>query len=135
MADLVPSTRLAAPPFNERHIGRFPVERTKIISPQVPDLVATVTTTESRNLNGQVVGIITAAPDIPTDANFTIALINEDGITEYTSGNIADDGNVFTDIESDKFHAVGQYTIKVTFSTALSGDTATFDIQFKVLTP
>lgn len=135
MTDHVPSTRLVSNPFNDRHNGRSPVERTKVVQAIVPDLVATVTTTESVRLNGRVTNIITAAPPIPTDTTFTVALIDEDGVTKFTTGNIADDSNVDTDLFSDNLFCVGQYTLKVTFSTVLSGDTAAFDIRFTVITP
>ena len=136
MTDLVPSTRLVSNPFNDRHNGRSPVERTKVIEAIVPDLALTVTTTKSVRLNGQVTNIITAAPDIPTDATFTVALIDEDGVTKFTTGNIADNSNVDTDLVSNNLFCVGQYTLKITFPlTALSGDTAAFDIRFTVLTP
>lgn len=134
MAALVPSTRLNNAFFNERHIGRTPVERTKALSIVVPDLVATVTTTETVMLNGLLADIITAAPNIPTDANFTVAIINEDGITELTSGNIADNSNVITNVVSSNIYCVGQYTIKITFSTDLAGNTTEFDVYFKMIT-
>lgn len=135
MAVLVPSPRLTSDPFNERHITRTPVERTRVLIAVVPDGAATVTTTKGVHLNGKVTNIITAAPPIPTDANFTVALIDEDGVTKFTTGNIADDSNVDTDLVSSNLFLVGQYTLKVTFSTVLSGNTATFDIRFTVVTP
>ncbi len=135
MAILVPSVRLTSNPFNERHITRTPVERTKVLVATVLDGQTTITTTKSVHLNGRVTNIITAAPPIPTDANFTVAIIDEDGVTKFTTGNIADDSNVDTDLVSDNLFMVGQYTLKITFSTVLSGNTATFDIRFVVLTP
>lgn len=135
MAALVPSTRLTSDPFNERHITRTPVERTKVVIATVPDLAATVTTTKSVHLNGRVTNIITAAPPIPTDTTFTVALIDEDGVTKFTTGNIADNSNVDTDLVSDNLFLVGQYTLKITFASALSGNTAAFDIRFTVITP
>lgn len=135
MADLVPASRLESAVFNERHINRTPVERTKVLSVVAPDLVKTITTSGNVMLNGQVTDIITASADIPTDVNFTVTLVNEDGVDEFTSGNIADNGNVDTNIVSNNVFAVGQYTIRFDWTTALSGNTLAFDIQFKVLTP
>lgn len=135
MADLVPASRLTSAVFNERHIARTPVERTKVLSVVAPDLVDTISTTKTVMLNGQLSDIITAAADIPTDANFTVTLVNEDGVDEFTSGNIADNGNVDTNIVSSNVFVVGQYTIRFNWSSALSGDTLAFDIQFKVFTP
>lgn len=135
MADLVPTTRLVSNPFNERHIARSPVERTKVLSVVAPDLADTVSTTELVYLNGQITDIITAAADIPADANFTVTLVNEDGVDEFTSGNIADASNVDTNVVSNNVFAVGHYTIRFDWSSALSGNTLAFDVQFKVLTP
>ncbi len=135
MADLVPAVRLTSNPFNERHNGRLPVERTKVLSVVAPDLADTVSTTELVMLNGKLTDIITAAAAIPTDANFTVTLVNEDGVDEFTSGNIADASNVDTNVVSSNVFVVGSYTIRFDWTTALSGNTLAFDIQFKIVTP
>ena len=135
MADLVPTTRLVSDPFDDRGNSRSPVERTKVLSVVAPDLVDTISTTETVRLNGQLADIITAAAAIPTDATFTVTLVNKDGVDEFTSGNIADTSNVDTNVVSSNVFLVGQYTIRFDWSTALSGNTLAFDVQFKIFTP
>ena len=130
MATLEPSSRLLAQPIRERENGFSPVEKSRIMKVVVPDLVNTVTTTKLVRLNGLLCSMYTSAPAIPTDTTFTVALINEDGITEYTSGNIADDSKVYTNIVASNIYLCGNYTIKITFTTVLSGNTTTFDVQF-----
>ena len=131
MAALVPTVRLTAPALRERENGFSPVERSRIMTPLVADGQKTVhDTTKTVRLNGLLATIITAAPAIPTDATFTISLINEDGIIEYTSGAIADAGNVATNVSTTGAYFCGNYTVQIDFTTVLSGNTAEFDVQF-----
>ena len=129
MAALVPPNRISDEPFKYRNVQRgSPVEKTPTVTPLVPDTVNTITDPTLLWLNGQLVSIVTAAPPIPTDADFTLEIIDDTGATVHTEAGITDNTVVHTNTESDKLFLCGNYRIKITFTTALSGNTAEFDV-------
>ena len=114
MAALVPTTRLLASVLREAALVKFPVQRSRVVAIVVPDAVATVTTTETVNLNGLLTAIRTAAPAIPTDTTFDVALLDEDGLVVASETGIADASNVFTKVADDLIYLVGEYTVNIT---------------------
>lgn len=128
MVDLVPTSRLSNRGIDNRLDNTQPIARTEPLEIIVPDLVKTKS--ETIRMNGQITHILTAAPAIPTDANFTITLADEDGNVWHVEAAIADASNVFTDVISDNVIVVGIVTVTVSFVTDLSGNTAAFDVVF-----
>ncbi len=141
MATLVPATRLQKG-FDNRQDGRSPIAR-QPVSIVVPDGVNTITS-DPVTLNGLCPMFLIASPAIPTDATFDITIKDEDGVIIYSDTGLADTSVVYVDVPSTNavtpiaakdIYLAGKHTITITFTTVLSGNTATFDIVFVLVTP
>lgn len=135
MAVLAPAVRLKNTPFRNRQNGIYPVDRTRTIELVVADGTKILKSVKNIFLNGKLSGILTAAPAIPTDTTFDVMLYNSDDILVYTKSGIADASNVFTNVIADEVFLEGEHKVEVSFSTTLSGNTATFDVAFHIVTP
>ena len=126
MADLVPTTRLISRTSDSRQSTKYPVAvRTKSIT--VPDGANTVTV--AFPINGRVTRIITAAPNVPTDSAYSITFKDEDGLSLYTDASRTDNQNEATSLTASVNIWSGNTTCTIAFSTALSSNTATFDVK------
>ncbi len=141
MAVLVPTIRLQRG-FDNRQDGRSPVAR-KAVSIVVSDGVNTITSS-AIELNGLWPMFLIASPAIPTDATFDISIKDEDGVVIYSDTGLADTSIVYVDVPSTNavtpiaaknIYLAGKHTITITFTTVLSGNTATFDIVFVLVNP
>ena len=54
---------------------------------------------------------------------------DEDGNTLYTDASRSDNGNASTDLSGTAYIWSGNTTVTIAFSTALSSNTATFDVK------
>ena len=126
MADLVPSTRLVDRNFDNRTSKKYPVA---VKTEQITVTDTTNTVTVAFPVNGRVSKLITAAPNIPTDSAYSITFKDEDGNTLYTDASRSDNANASTDLSGTAYIWSGNTTVTIAFSTALSGDTATFDVK------
>ncbi len=135
MAVLVPAVRLSNRPNDNRQDRRLPVSKTPLQTVIVAD-GQNSNSDKTVNMVGQVTTIIQSSPPIPTDANYTISVANSDGVTLFTKSAIVDSSASYIDVSADNwFLPEDTYTITVSFVTVLSGDTATFDLIFMVITP
>ena len=135
MATLEPATRLSNRPSDNRQDRRLPVSKSELKTVLVAD-GQNSNSDQTVKLNGQVTTIIQSSPAIPTDANYTISIANIDGVTLFTKSGISDTSASYIDVSGDNwFLPSDTYTITVSFTTTLSGDTATFDLIFMVATP
>ena len=126
MADLVPSTRLIARTDDSRQSTKYPIA-VKTQSITVAD--TTNTKTVSFSINGRPTKLITAAPNVPTDSAYSITFKDEDGNTLYTDASRSDNANAVTDLSGTAYIWSGNTTVTIAFSTALSSNTATFDVK------
>lgn len=100
----------------------------------VPDTVNTISTT--RKLNGRLVGRYEAGPPIPTDADYDITITDPDGVEVYGENGVTDNARTFLNVaDSLNVYLDDIYTITISFTTVLSGDTATFDLMLVLLRP
>lgn len=77
-----------------------------------------------------------ASPAIPTDANYALTIADPDGITIYSEATITDNQRTFLNVaDSLNVYLDDIYTITVSFSTNLSGNTALFDLMLVLLRP
>lgn len=128
MTDLVPSTRLIDRDQDDREAAQRPVAvKTKTVT--IAD--TTKTATVAFSVNGRVLAIITAAPNIPTDTTFDVAILDEDGAVIHDETGIADNGIVRTDIITDVVVCAGNTKVRVDFATDLSGDTVEIDVKLE----
>ncbi len=135
MATLEPATRLSNRPSDNRQDRRSPVAKSPLKTVIVAD-GQNSNSDETVELNGQITTIIQASPAIPTDANYTISIANVDGVTLYTKTTITDNSSSYIDVSADNWFLPNDtYTITISFTTVLSGDTATFDLIFVQITP
>jgi len=128
MADLVPSTRLVDRNFDNRTSKKYPVA---VKTEQITVTDTTNTVTVAFPVNGRVSKLITAAPNIPTDSAYSITFKDEDGNTLYTDASRSDNANAVTDLSGTVYIWSGNTTVTIAFSTALSGNTATFDVKLE----
>ncbi len=135
MTILEPAIRLSNRPNDNRQDRRLPVSKTPLKTVTVAD-GQNSNSDETVNMVGQVTTIIQSSPNIPTDANYTISVVNSDGVILFTKSAIADNSASYVDISADNwFLPEDTYTITVSFVTVLSGDTVTIDLIFMVITP
>ena len=100
----------------------------------VPDLTNTISVT--KRLNGRLVGRLEASPNIPTDSDYDLTITDPDGVVIYNEATISDNSRSFLDVASaSNTYLDDIYTITISFTTNLSGDTATFDLMLHLLTP
>ena len=134
MGALVPAIRLSNRPSDNRQDHRNPVAK----SEKKTVLVADGTNTNSSQtvkINGQVTTILQSSPDIPTDANYTVILKSIDGVTTFTKSGISDNGASYIDVSGDNWFCNDTFTITLSFTTVLSGDTVTVDLIFMYIDP
>ena len=87
-------------------------------------------------MNGRLVGRYEASPAIPTDANYALVIADPDGVVAYTEATITDNQRTFLDVAgAANVYLDDIYTITVSFSTNLSGNTALFDLMLVLLRP
>lgn len=134
MAVLVPATRLSNRPSDNRQDYRDPVAKSALKTVLVADGVNT-NSSQSVKINGQVTTIIASSPAIPTDADYTITLKSIDGVTTFAKASISDNGVAYVDVSGDNWFCNDTFTITVSFTTVLSGNTATFDLIFMYIDP
>ena len=135
MAILEPLTRLSNRPSENRQDRRFPVAKSPLKTVVVAD-GQNSNSSQTVELNGQITTIIQASPAIPTDSDYTISVANVDGVILYTKTTITDNSTSYIDVSADNwFLPSDTYTITISFTTVLSGDTATFDLIFMQITP
>jgi len=130
MADLVPSTRLIDRDEDGRSSPNSPVAvKTQTIT--IAD--GETSQTDVFSINGRVVTIITSAPDIPSDANFDVAILDEDGNVIHDETGISDNGIVRTNITGSINSCAGNTKVRVDFTTALSGNTVEVDVKLEYI--
>lgn len=134
MAVLVPATRLSNRPSDNRQDGRDPVAKSELKTVLVADGVNT-NSSQTVKINGYVTTIIQSSPNIPTDANYTVTLKSIDGVTTFTKSGISDNGASYIDVSSDNWYCNDTFTITLSFTTVLSGDTVTVDLIFVYINP
>lgn len=134
MTALVPATRLSNRPSDNRQDGRTPVAKTELINVLVADGTNT-NSDKTVKINGQVTTIIQSSPDIPTDANYTVVLKSIDGVTTFTKSGISDNGASYIDVSGDNWFCNDNFTITLSFTTVLSGDTVAVDLIFMYIDP
>lgn len=99
-------------------------------------LDTTNTISVTQRLNGRLVGRYEAGPPIPTDADYDLVIADPDGITIYTETGVTDNARTFLDVASaSNTYLDDIYTITISFTTVLSGNTATFDLMLVLLRP
>ncbi len=112
----------------------MPVGKAFISGLLVPDTFNTISVT--RYLNGRLVGRLEAGPPIPVDSDYDLTITDPDGVVVYNEATITDNSRSFLDIASSlNVYLDDIYTITISFTTALSGDTALFDLMLFLLTP
>ena len=87
-------------------------------------------------MNGRLVGRLEAGPPIPTDTTYDLTITDPDGVVVYNEATISDNSRTFLDVVSaSNVYLDDLYTITISFTTVLSGDTAEFDLMLFLLTP
>lgn len=100
----------------------------------VPDTFNTISVT--KYLNGRLIGRLEAGPPIPVDSDYDLTITDPDGVIVYNEATISDNSRTFLDVASaSNVYLDDLYTITISFTTALSGDTAEFDLMLFLLTP
>lgn len=139
MGDLVPSTRLANSPIDSRVSGRYPIAQSVTFQLQVADgeggAASPVSFTGKKVPHGQIVEIVVSAPAIPTDATFDLEIKDADGVSLHNETGITDNQVSRIDIITSNVLVSSAIEFEIEFATALSGDTALFDVYLKTIDP
>jgi len=127
MTDLVPSTRLKDRTQSPKHPTHPVGVQTYQVTVEDGNNSKQI---NLKNLNGKIYRLIEASPNI-ADANYTVSISDEDGVERYSDATLSKNTIEEQDLMASDVILSGNATLTVSFSTNLSGDTATFDIKFE----
>ncbi len=128
MANLVPTLRVTnRGKVDNRHHHGHPFATYGFLF-EIPDTVNTLTILNQR-LNGVLPKYSIASPAIPTDTVFTLTILDQNGRIVYQKTDHTDNTTEDIDLTTPFPIFAGRYDIRINFATALSGDTAEFDLE------